>query len=100
MYEKPIQEEGNDLFESVYEESPEPVQVSGQALKEVKVPFRSYGLKQPLVTDIDDIRLSIIGPSATKIGMSVMWKLLKDMVGKDLSTFSMPVFASEPTTIL
>jgi oxysterol-binding protein 1 len=28
------------------------------------------------------------------------WKLLKDLVGKDLSKFSLPVFLNEPTTIL
>ena len=64
------------------------------------MPYRQYGLKKPLITDIDEIRLCVIGPSATKIGMGAMWKLLKDMIGKDLSTFSMPVFASEPTSIL
>jgi hypothetical protein len=30
----------------------------------------------------------------------MIWKLLKDIVGKDLSKFSMPVFVNEPTSIL
>lgn len=53
-----------------------------------------------MILDIEEVRLSIIGPSKTKIGMTAMWKLVKDMIGKDLSTFSMPVFASEPTSLL
>jgi hypothetical protein len=30
----------------------------------------------------------------------MLWKLLKDLVGKDLSKFSLPVFLNEPTSVL
>ena len=53
-----------------------------------------------MVTDVDDIRLSVIGPTGVKIKMSMIFKLLKDIAGKDLSKFSMPVFVNEPTTLL
>jgi hypothetical protein len=53
-----------------------------------------------MITDVDDVRLSVIGPTGVKIKMSMIWKLLKDIVGKDLSKFSMPVFVNEPTSIL
>ena len=64
------------------------------------MPYAEYGLTEPMVTDVDDIRLSVIGPTGIKIKMSMIWKLLKDIVGKDLSKFSMPVFVNEPTSIL
>ena len=53
-----------------------------------------------MVTDIEETRLSIVGPTGVKIKMSMIWKLLKDIVGKDLSKFSMPVFVNEPISIL
>jgi hypothetical protein len=35
-----------------------------------------------------------------KIKPSVVWKLLKDLVGKDLSKFTLPVFINEPCSLL
>lgn len=94
-----------DLFESIYEKKEEPIfnnfgVTSDGLLKEVRIPFKEYGLSEPMITDIDDVRLSIIGPTGVKIKMSMIWKLLKEIVGKDLSKFSMPVFVNEPTTLL
>lgn len=53
-----------------------------------------------MVTDIDFVRVSIPGPSGVKLKMTMILKLLKDIIGKDLSKFSMPVFTNEPLSIL
>ena len=47
-----------------------------------------------MVTDVDSVRVSIPGPSSVKLKMTMILKLLKDIIGKDLSKFSMPVFNS------
>jgi hypothetical protein len=67
---------------------------------ETSINFAKYGLSLPMVTDVEDVRLSVIGPTQIKIKMAMVFKLLKDIVGKDLSKFSMPVFVNEPTSIL
>jgi hypothetical protein len=72
----------------------------GPGLVEASVNFAKYGLSLPMVTDVDDVRLTVVGPKGIPIKISLIWKLLKDMVGKDLSKFSMPVFINEPTSIL
>lgn len=46
------------------------------------------------------LRVAIPGDTAVKINVSTVAKLCKDLVGKDLSKFSMPVFVNEPTSIL
>lgn len=53
-----------------------------------------------MVTDIDYVRVSIPGPSGVKLKMTMILKLLKDIIGKDLSKFSMPVFTNEPLSLL
>ena len=53
-----------------------------------------------MVTDIDQVRVSIPGPSGVKLKMTMILKLLKDIIGKDLSKFSMPVFTNEPLSLL
>jgi hypothetical protein len=53
-----------------------------------------------MITDIERVRLSVVGPSGVKVKMSMIFKLLKDIIGKDLSKFSMPVFVNEPTSSL
>lgn len=50
--------------------------------------------------DYDKLRVSITCTSEIKIKPSVVWKFLKDLVGKDLSNVSMPVFVNEPCSIL
>lgn len=68
--------------------------------EEKYVHFKDYGLTEPIVSDCDMVRISIPGDTAVKINMSTFVKLLKDLVGKDLSRFSMPVFVNEPTSML
>ena len=44
--------------------------------------------------------MSIPSTSDLKIKPSVIWQILKDLIGKDLSTFSLPVFLNEPLSVL
>jgi len=46
------------------------------------------------------IRVQIPGSDAVKVKMSMVFKMLKDLIGKDLSKFSLPVFINEPSSIL
>ena len=54
----------------------------------------------PIVLDCIDVRISLPAIKELKLNLDMCWKLLKDLVGKDLSKFSLPVFLNEPTTIL
>ena len=62
--------------------------------------YKEFGYEQQMITDIDSVRVSIPGPSGVKLKMTMILKLLKDIIGKDLSKFSMPVFANEPLSLL
>ena len=53
-----------------------------------------------IVSDCYDIRVSLPAIKEPKLNLDMCWKLLKDLVGKDLSKFSLPVFLNEPMTIL
>ena len=53
-----------------------------------------------LVAEGEQVRTFIPSTSDIKIKPAVIWKLLKEIVGKDLSKFSMPVFINEPCSIL
>lgn len=68
--------------------------------EEKYVHYKEYGLDKPIVTDCDMVRVAIPGDTAVKINMSTFMNLLKDLVGKDLSRFSMPVWVNEPTSML
>lgn len=68
--------------------------------EEKYVNYQEYGLKEPIVTDCDMVRVSIPGNQAVDINVSALLKLMKEMIGKDLSRFSLPVFINEPTSIL
>ena len=48
------------------------------------------------VSDIEDFRLQLPGENNFKISTSIILKLLKDIIGKELSKFSMPVWVNEP----
>lgn len=62
--------------------------------------YADLGLKEPIISDCDMIRTQIAGNTAVKVKMSNMLKMLKDMIGKDLSKFSLPVFINEPSSVL
>jgi len=80
--------ESNDLYKSTYQRT----KIDGAEAKKI-------GVESCLVTDIDEVRLVLPSTSEIKVKPSMIWKLLKDIVGKDLSTFSMPVFVNEPTSV-
>lgn len=62
--------------------------------------FKDYGLTSPILADSNLIRVQIPGNTAVKINVSLVLKMLKDLIGKDLSRFSMPVFINEPSSLL
>ena len=51
-----------------------------------------------MVSDCDKIRICIQQPVEVKLTMFL--KLFKDLIGKDITKFSLPVFINEPTNIL
>ena len=52
-----------------------------------------------IVDDIDFTRLKLPCSTMFKVKTSTIFKLLKDIIGKDLSRFSMPVWVNEPMSI-
>jgi len=60
--------------------------------------FKEFDSVIPL--DIDALRTTIPSTADLKISPLVIWRLMKDLIGKDLSKFAMPVWFSEPTTNL
>jgi hypothetical protein len=50
--------------------------------------------------DIDNLRITIPSTVDYKVKASDMWKIVKDMMGSDLTKFSLPVFINEPTSAL
>ena len=69
-------------------------------LCEKLVSLKEYGVTEPFVSNVEQVRLTIPGPTGIKIKPQLLWKLLKEVIGKDLSKFSMPVFINEPLSIL
>ena len=69
-------------------------------MEEKFVNVKEYGLKEPIVTDCEMIRTQLPGNTAVKVKMSMLLKMLKELIGKDLSKFSLPVFINEPSSVL
>lgn len=82
---------------SAYQENMGPIE---HTFEEKYVKYNEYGLREPLVTDCELIRTQIPGNTAVKVKMSMVLKMLKDLIGKDLSKFSLPVFINEPSSVL
>ena len=53
-----------------------------------------------IVSDCDERRISLPFVKEQKLNLDMVWKILKDLIGKDLSKYSLPVFLNEPLTIL
>ena len=49
---------------------------------------------------MDLVRTQLPGTSGIKINLKMILKLLSELVGKDLTKFSMPVFINEPSTLM
>lgn len=53
-----------------------------------------------LVNDVDEMRLQLPSENNFKVKASVIFQLLKELIGKDLSKFTMPVWLNEPLSML
>ena len=62
--------------------------------------YEELGLKEPIIMDCPMIRTQIPGNTAVKVKLSNILKMVKELIGKDLSKFSLPVFINEPTSII
>lgn len=51
-----------------------------------------------MVLDCNNVRISI--KEAVEVKLTMFLKLFKDLIGKDLTKFSLPVFINEPSNIL
>ena len=56
--------------------------------------------KDLIPVDNKELRLTIPSTSNIKVNGSIIWKMLKDLIGKDMSKFQFPIFVNEPCTIL
>lgn len=57
-------------------------------------------LKDVIISDCDEERIALPCLRDSKIKASTIWTILKDMVGKDITKYSMPVIVNEPMSIL
>lgn len=55
-------------------------------------------LSTAIITDCDEERIALPCLRDSKIKASTIWAVLKDLAGKDLSRFAMPVILNEPLT--
>jgi len=59
-----------------------------------------YDLSKLIINDIDLMRLRLPAANIFKVKFTTLMKMIKDLIGKDLSKFSMPVWINEPVSIL
>ena len=52
------------------------------------------------IIDNPDMRLQLPSINNFKIKASLVFKLLRDIIGNDLSKFSLPVWVNEPLSVL
>ena len=57
-------------------------------------------MKDYIVADTDIIRKSLPVLRVNQIKPGMIWSVIKDLVGKDMSKISLPVFINEPLTAL
>lgn len=62
--------------------------------------YKDHGLAQPILSDCEMVRVCLPGEGNVELGAGALMKLLKELVGKDLSKFALPVWINEPTSIL
>jgi len=68
--------------------------------EDIFVNYKEYGLAEPIIKDQEMIRISMPGKGLVRMNAKALWKILKEMVGKDLSKSPMPVWVNEPLSIL
>lgn len=57
-------------------------------------------LKQCIINDLEDERIALPCMRDARLKGSAIWTILKDMVGKDITKYSMPVIVNEPLSNL
>ena len=57
-------------------------------------------LNEVLICDIEEERIALPVLRNPKLTAGTLWSILKDMVGKDISKYSMPVILNEPISLL
>ena len=57
-------------------------------------------LSKVIITDCDEERIALPCMRDSRLKGSVFWQILKDLVGKDISKYSMPVIVNEPLSNL
>jgi hypothetical protein len=57
-------------------------------------------IKDEIISDCEEERIALPCLRDSRIKASTIWTVLKDMVGKDITKYSMPVIVNEPLTIL
>ena len=70
---------------------------------EIQSPVKVEGseiLELCKVTDIDEVRLFLPSINDFQLKPAMIWKLIKDMIGKDMTKLELPCFVNEPTSIL
>ena len=53
-----------------------------------------------IVTDCDQERISLPFLRDHRLKVSTIWNIIKDMVGKDLTKFTLPIILNEPLSNL
>ena len=57
-------------------------------------------LATAIISDCDEERIALPCIRDPRIKAGAMWSILKDMVGKDITKYSMPVIVNEPLSVL
>ena len=64
------------------------------------VKIENFNDEKYAVVGCEEKRLSLPVMKEQKLNLDMIWKILKDLIGKDLSKYSLPVFLNEPLSIL
>ena len=86
-----IDEEEDDEFEDAIGDDDNQIVSTGDQLRK---------LQELIINDCDEERLQLPLYRDPKIKSSALWTILKDMVGQDITKFSMPVILNEPLSAL
>lgn len=73
-------------------------QVTSIVIGSAEDPFVVHNLGK--VCDVDHPRLELPSINTFKLSPSTLFKLIKDLIGKELSRISLPVFMNEPFSVL
>ena len=60
----------------------------------------SKAIEMCKITDIDEVRLFLPSINDFQLKPAMIWKLIKDMIGKDMTKLELPCFVNEPSTLL